>query len=69
MRPPQLGASAVVARPDGGVLAFGVVSGMLATAALLPDGRLDPSHGDGGVALSRLAGEPRKLFLLPDGKR
>lgn len=68
MRAPQLGASAVAARPGGGVLAFGVVSGTLATAALLPDGRLDPSYGEGGVALSRLAVEPRKLFLLPDGK-
>ena len=49
MRAPQLGASAVVARPDGGVLAFGVVSGTLATAALLADGRLDPSYGYGSA--------------------
>ncbi len=40
----------------------------LAVAELEPDGRLDPSFGDRGVALTRIKLEPWQMLALPDGR-
>ncbi len=45
-----------------------VNGGHLAVAELLPDGRLDPGFGDGGVELSTVRLQPWQLLALPDGK-
>jgi uncharacterized delta-60 repeat protein len=45
-----------------------VNGGHLAVAELLPNGRLDPSFGDGGVVLSAIKLQPWQILAQPDGK-
>lgn len=68
-------AKALAVQPGGRIIAAGrtLRPGLLPDTALLrllPDGTLDPSFGQGGMALAGLTGasEAAALALLPDGK-
>jgi len=69
----QLG-QAVLPLAGGNIVVAGVSSsgspqsGKLESAELLPDGRLDPTYGEGGVSLTPIALQPWSIFALPDGR-
>ncbi len=71
---PFLGASAVVARPDGRLLVAGRRDGAVAVFALSVTGALDATFGTDGVAsaqvggMSRYADETPDLTVLADGR-
>jgi uncharacterized delta-60 repeat protein len=75
------GANAAAVEPDGRIVVAGSSArrcarcSQIALARYLPDGRLDPSFGGGGVVRTRLplvgragAAQANALALLPDGK-
>ncbi len=62
-------AGPMVVQLDGKVVVAGGVTprfGML--ARLNPDGRLDPSFGDGGIAIDRSSAPFTEIVVQPDGK-
>lgn len=67
-------ASAIVIQPDGKIVVAGHVlrhSFEFAIARYLSDGSLDPTFGDGGIAVTDVSGgtdQARALVLQPDGK-
>ncbi len=68
----QLG-NAVLPRASGNVVVAGVLrsgkfeSGKLESAELLPDGRLNPAYGEGGVSLTPITLQPWCVLALPGG--
>ena len=68
-------ASDVTRQPDGRIVAAGPVEGglgvpRLTLARYLPDGRLDPSFGGGGIVRTGVAldGGPTAVLVAPDGR-
>jgi uncharacterized delta-60 repeat protein len=62
-------AAPMAVQPDGKIVVAGGVTprfGML--ARLTPDGRLDPSFGDGGIAIDRQSAPITEIVVQPDGK-
>lgn len=62
-------AAPMAVQPDGKIVVAGEVTprfGML--ARLTPDGRLDPSFGDGGIAIDRQSSPITEIVIQPDGK-
>ena len=68
--PASAGAAAPMAvQPDGKiVVAGGVIPGFGMLARLTPNGHLDPSFGDGGIAIDRNATPLTEVAIQPDGK-
>jgi uncharacterized delta-60 repeat protein len=55
--------------PNGNIVVAGTLDrGAAAIAELLPDGRLDPGFGDGGVEHPNVALRPWQVLALPGGK-
>lgn|GEM_PF-2411921 len=66
---PQEFAPDMLALANGNLVVAGVVNdGRSAIAELLPDGRLDPSFGDGGVEITSIKLLPWQILALPDGE-
>jgi len=79
--PPPAGASvgnfAMVVQPDGKILVAGGAGRLIregrrrefgAVARFLPDGRPDPSFGDGGITIARPLAPFTAIALRPDGR-
>ena len=72
---PQQDVPDMVALGNGDIVVAGTASstitvngGQLAVSELLPNGRLDPGFGDGGVELTGVKLQPWQLLAQPDGK-
>jgi uncharacterized delta-60 repeat protein len=62
-------AAPMAVQPDGKiVVAGGVAPGFGMVARLTPDGDLDPSFGDGGIAIDRNSTPFTEVVVQPDGK-
>jgi uncharacterized delta-60 repeat protein len=61
--------TASIALPDGGAVIAGSSATGVYAAQLEPDGQLDPSFGQGGIAkIPGLVGAPTEILRQPDGK-
>ena len=61
--------TSLVIQPDGKILAAGTYSNQsFGVVRYLPNGTLDPSFGNGGIAYGNLSGGCSGMALQPDGK-